>query len=172
MIRSSTLLGPSLFALTAALALPGVAHAGGFLTDRAGTDYGTPAMPNGYAIDLNSAALGGTEGTQITLDSSFLLRKINFTRYQSALSPSDPNEATYGDQYVAGNTGNATTNTFIALPAGSVVSDFGTRNFHAGLAEYVAFGGQESWGKQNQFGGTDAPGAVDGPQRWSNISSV
>jgi long-chain fatty acid transport protein len=169
-VTRSTRLVP-LFALLA-VAAPRTAHAGGFLTDRAGADYGTPAMPDGYAVDLNPAALGGMQGTQITLDSSFLLRTIHFTRYQSALSPSDPAESTYGANYVAGNSGANTTQTFIVLPAGSIVTDLGTKNWRLGFASYVAFGGQEAWNRQDQFNGTDAPGAVDGAQRWSNVSSV
>src|SRR5262249_18470660 len=50
----------------AALAWPEEAEASGYLTARFGSDQGTPAQPNTFAVYFNPAALGGTKGTTLT----------------------------------------------------------------------------------------------------------
>lgn len=145
------------------------ANASGYLTARFGTDHGTPVMPNAFAMYFNPAALGGTKGTTITGDASVLLRFASYERGPNALSPSDPallNDPTY----VASNTGKAGLQNVLALPFAGIHSDFGTRNFHAGYAIYVPFGGLATWDKREDVKVPSVPGAVDGPQRWHNIS--
>src|SRR5436190_23577235 len=71
-----------------ALLMGSDAHASGYLTARFGSDHGTPASPNTYAIYYNPAALGGTKGTTITGDVALALRWAHYKRGNDALSPS------------------------------------------------------------------------------------
>ena len=66
----------SSLALGALLSTTSDASASGYLTARFGSDHGTPAMPNTYAIYFNPAALGGTTGTTIMGDASLVLRSL------------------------------------------------------------------------------------------------
>jgi long-chain fatty acid transport protein len=142
------------------------AEASGYLTARYGTDHGSAAQANTFAVYYNPAALGGTTGTTITGDLSAVYRYASYTRGVEALSPatSSPTDRSY----VQANTGKATLGDIIALPFLGVNTDFGTENFRAGYAAYIPFGGQAQWDKTTAVPGV--PGAVDGPQRWHNIS--
>lgn len=150
------------------VAAPRDAEASGYLTARFGADHGTPAMPNGYAVYFNPAALGGTKGTTITGDVGVLLRYVKYTRTVDALSPSDPAYLQDAD-YVKSNTGNGTLLNLLALPFVGVNTDFGTQNLRGGYAFYIPFGGLATWDRdKNNVPGM--PGSLDGPQRWHNIS--
>ena len=155
-------------AIGATLAAPSDASASGYLTARYGSDYGTPAVANGYAVYFNPAALGGTTGTTITGDVSAVLRWASYTRGEDALSPSDP--ASKNDPaYVSANTGRANLLDVLALPFLGVNTDFGgSKMFRAGYAVYVPFGGQAEWKKRQGVPGI--PGTIDGVSRWHNIS--
>lgn len=160
-----------------ALAFAGEARASGLLTARYGADDGSPAMPNAFAIYYNPAALGGTEGTTITVDASSALRWVSYERPESALSPSNPTfktDPSFDTKYKQANTGRAELLNFVALPFLGFNTDFGGKlgGLRAGLAVYVPYGGQADW---NRRGANDptvvaAPGAKDGPQRWQDIS--
>ncbi len=147
---------------------PSDASASGYLTARYGSDYGTPAVANGYAVYFNPAALGGTKGTTITGDLSAVLRWASYTRPEEALSPSDP--ASKNDPaYVSANTGRANLLDVLALPYLGVNTDFGgSKMFRGGYAVYVPFGGQAEWKKRQGVPGI--PGTIDGVSRWHNIS--
>lgn len=162
-VRASVL--ASLVAL-GLVATPRDAEASGYLTARFGTDHGTPAQPNTFAIYFNPAALGGTKGTTITGDLSVLLRMASYTRTRDALSPnlSDPNDP----NYVSANTGEANLTNVLALPFVGVNTDFGTQNLRAGYAAYIPFGGLATWDRVKGVPGS--PGSTDGIQRWHNIS--
>ena len=122
------------------------ANAAGYTTARYGTDYGTPATPNGYATYFNPAALGGTTGTTLTGDLSVLARFIRYTRPASALSP---DTASVSDPaYVKANTGTAQMSNLLALPYLGVNTDFGTKNLRAGYAFYIPFGGLATWNRR------------------------
>lgn len=167
--RSSFRLAPlAAFAMTAmaVMATPSEAEASGYLTARFGADYGTPAMPNTYAIYFNPAALGGTKGTTITGDLSLTLRWASYQRPYDALSPqtSDVNDA----NYQAANVGKANLLNLLALPFAGVNTDFGTDWLRGGFAVYVPFGGMATWDKRDAIANT--PGTVDGVSRWHNIS--
>ncbi len=150
------------------LAAPRDAEASGYLTARFGSDHGTPAMPNTYAIYFNPAALGGTKGTTITGDATVLLRWAKYTRTDDALSPSDPSSKE-DEAYVKSNTGKSSLLNLLALPFIGVNTDFGTKNLRGGYAFYVPFGGLATWDRdKNNVPGV--PGSSDGPQRWHNIS--
>lgn len=150
-----------------ALSLSRDASASGYLTSRFGADHGTPSQPNTFAVYFNPAALGGTTGTTITGDISVLLRVASYERTANALSPTNANLAN-DPSYVAANTGKATLTNVLALPFVGVNTDFGTKNFRAGYAAYVPFGGLATWDSSKAIPGS--PGASDGPQRWHNIS--
>jgi long-chain fatty acid transport protein len=147
------------------------AEASGYLTARFGSDHGTPATPNAFAIYFNPAALGGTTGTTITGDVSLALRWVHYKRGADALSPS-PNakNALLADQtYIDANTGDANLLNLLALPFLGVNTDFGgSKYLRAGYAVYVPFGGLATWDKRNDLPG--APGHSDGVQRWHNIA--
>jgi len=152
----------------AALATPTDAAASGYLTARYGSDDGTPAMANGYAIYFNPGALGGTKGTTITGDVSAVVRWASYERTNEALSPSDPNSKN-DPSYVSANTGSANLLNVLALPFLSVNTDFGgSERFRAGYAAYIPFGGQADWTKRQGVPGI--PGTIDGVSRWHNIS--
>jgi long-chain fatty acid transport protein len=143
------------------------AAASGYLTARYGTDHGSAAQANDFAIYYNPAALTGTRGTTLAGDVSAIYRYASYTRGTDALSPSDPAIAK-DPSYVAANTGKATLHDIIVLPYLGVHSDFGTENFRAGFAVYSPYGGQANWDRTGGVPGV--PGSSDGPQRWHIIS--
>lgn len=167
-------LGLATFAFCAVgLAGPREAEASGYLTARFGSDHGTPASPNTFAVYFNPAALGGSTGTTITGDVSLALRWVHYQRGVDALSPSGGDvgrERALGDQqYIDANTGNANLLNLLALPFLGVNTDFGgSKYFRGGYAAYVPFGGLATWDKRPEQPGS--PGSVDGVQRWHNIS--
>ncbi len=147
------------------------AHASGYLTARFGSDHGTPAAPNTYAIYYNPAALGGTTGTTITGDVALALRWAHYKRNDLALSPSGgARDRLLADQkYLDSNTGDANLLNLLALPYAGVNTDFGgSKYIRAGYAVYVPFGGLATWDRRPGVPG--APGTTDGVQRWHNIS--
>jgi len=159
----------ALLGFAAVLGTSSDASASGYLTARFGTDHGTPAMPNAYAIYYNPAALGGTTGTTITGDVSLLLRWAQYRRGTDALSPSQ--ESYRNDPTYAGsNTGKGNLLNLLALPFLGVNTDFGgSKYFRGGYAFYIPFGGLATWDRADSpsFG---VPGTVDRAQRWHNIS--
>jgi long-chain fatty acid transport protein len=170
-VRKPVLVTAVLAAAMAVLAGERDADASGYLTARYGSDYGTPAMPNAFAIYFNPAALGGTTGTTLTGDVSLALRWAHYKRGADGLSPS-PNarDALLADQtYVNANTGDANLLDLLALPFLGVNTDFGgSKYLRGGYAVYVPFGGMAAWQKREATPGV--PGAVDGVQRWHNIA--
>lgn len=148
----------------------GSAQASGYLSARFGGDHGTAANPSPFAVYYNPAALGGLTGTQVTLDGTLVVRTASYERPASALSPlvastkDDPN-------YRNANTGTAKLTNVLGLPFVGFGSDLGMKNLRVGAALFVPFGGQAEWARNSAWSGrTDLPGAVDGPQRWVNIS--
>src|SRR5687767_10300190 len=102
---------------TAFLAGEREADASGYLTARFGSDHGTPAMPNNFAIYFNPAAMAGMKGTQITGDLSGILRFVSYTRQATALSPSEANSGLVNNpSYVQSNTGNNKIVNLLAIP--------------------------------------------------------
>lgn len=146
---------------------PRDAFASGYMAARFGSDHGTPAMPNTFALYFNPAALGGTTGTTITGDVSAMLRLVRYNRTAEALSPSDPNLKN-DPNYVAANTGTANLTNVLALPFAGVNTDFGTKNLRAGYAFYIPFGGMASYTRRDGIPGQ--PGSVDSVARWHMIS--
>lgn len=171
-MNTSRLLGGALgvsLATTVALVSPS-ARASGYLTARFGADHGTPAAPNPYAIYFNPAALGGMKGTEVVLDMSLAIRQATYERTENALSPSSTSLLS-NQNYRNANTGKAKLTNVIPLPYVGFASDLGTEDLRVGAAVYVPYGGLAEWGKNEAWSGVSfAPGAVDGVQRWHNIS--
>lgn len=164
-----------LLAAGCAVVVPGTALASGFLTDQFGSDHGSAAQGNAYAVYFNPAAMAGASSTDITVDGVFAARSVTFNR-NGPLSPnikagktgSDANNPTY----TSSNTGQATLFNVLGAPFMGSVLDFGGSKFRLGIATYIPFGGQVSWDKRQEFATyPQAPGAHDGPQRWASISA-
>ncbi len=152
---------------------PRVAHAAGFLADTFGSDHGQPALSNTYSVYYNPAAMVGMAATDLTLGGVVAARSVGFNRSPASLSPSclgQKNCSASDPTYIAANTGQATLFNALAAPFLGFVTDFGGSNLRLGIASYVPFGGQVTW--QNTGAVPGAPGATDGPQRWSSISNT
>lgn len=155
----------------AALAATGAtereAHASGYLAARFGSDHGTPAMGNTFAVYFNPAAMGGATGTRLSLDASVLYRYAQYNRGEDGISPSDPAQRD-NPTYLQANTGTAKLQNMLALPFLGFMTDFGGTNFRLGVASYIPFGGAAMWDRVDATPGV--PGSKDGVQRWHNIS--
>jgi long-chain fatty acid transport protein len=146
------------------------AKASGFLNPRLADAHGHPALANPYAIYFNPGALGGISGTQVVLDGTLAYRHATFDRAPSALSPSDPTLRS-DPTYVAANTGESSASNALVIPFLAGATDFGSKNFFAGLGAYVPFGGAVHWSHNDAFAGNQsARGALDGSQRWAVVS--
>lgn len=148
------------------------ALASGFLNPRLADPHGHPALANPYAIYFNPGALGGMTGTNIVVDATLAYRHASFDRAASGLSPANAEMGT-DPTYIAANTGRNTARDFLVIPFLGGSTDFGTKNFFAGVGFYVPFGGEVEWAKNTAFAGrADARGAIDGSQRWAVISGT
>ncbi len=158
-------------ALAAVVLAPGSADASGFLTDQFGSDQGQPALGNTYSVYFNPGAMAGMTGSELTLDGVIAARTVDYTRSQSALSYSNGSPSG-GAIYSESNTGSAHLFNVLAAPYVGFVTDFGGSRWRLGLASYIPFGGEVSWDKNQAYANSSyAPGAYDGPQRWSSISA-
>ncbi|HEX3343505.1 MAG TPA: outer membrane protein transport protein [Polyangiaceae bacterium] len=159
-------------ALVAAATLSGgTARASGFLTDQFGSDQGQPALANPYSVYFNPGAMAGMRGTDIVVDGVFAARSLDYNRSASALSYSG-NTPSGDPVYTAANTGQAHVFNVLAAPFAGFVTDFGGSKLRLGVAAYIPFGGQVSWGKNATYANSAVdPGGYDGPQRWSSIST-
>jgi long-chain fatty acid transport protein len=157
----------------AAIAHTPPALASGFLNPRLADPHGHPAIANPYALYFNPGALGGQQGTQIVVDGTLAFRTVDFDRATSALSPNPPGSGLSDPLYAGANTGSAHASNVVGLPFVAASSDFGTRNFFAGIGVYVPFGGAVQFDQRPEYADRpDARGAVDGPQRWAIISGM
>lgn len=148
------------------------ADAGGYATARFGGEHGNVASDHTTAIYYNPAGLALTKGTNVYVEGLFVHRSASYDRPQAAigdLGGGTPDEA----NAIAANSGKAELSNFLASPFLGVSSDLGTDFMGVGLALYAPFGGQASWGDNQQFAGDEMyPGAIDGSQRWHTISGV
>ncbi|MGD0529441.1 MAG: outer membrane protein transport protein [Polyangiaceae bacterium] len=164
--RLLSLLPLPVLAVTAAMP-EHIAHASGFLTDQFGSDQGQPALASAYSVYFNPAAMAGMHGTDITLDGVLAARSLDYNR-----TGTTPSDGLGGANYTNANTGPAHLFNVLAAPFGGFVTDFGGSKLRLGVAAYVPFGGELSWGKNANFANNpQVPGAVDGTQRWSTISA-
>ncbi|HTQ43631.1 MAG TPA: outer membrane protein transport protein [Polyangiaceae bacterium] len=164
-----------LVAAGCSVVVPGRALASGFLTDQFGSDHGSAAQGNAYAVYFNPAAMAGAASTDITVDTVVAARSVTFNR-TGPLSPGIAAGTAGSDAtnpvYTSANTGQATLFNVLGAPFVGSVLDFGGSKFRLGIASYIPFGGQVTWDKRQQFANYPlAPGAYDGPQRWASIST-
>ena len=170
--------GVGLAVALAGVTLPSApAFASGYLVARFGGDHGTPASPNPFAVYFNPAAMGGTQGTNLTLDVAPILRFVEYTRGADALGNptlADPNNRSpEAERYRQANTGKASLTNVLALGFLGLTTDLGLKTpLRFGYAAYVPFGGLAQWDKRTDPIASDplAPGAQDGVQRWHNIN--
>src|SRR6478752_7272796 len=111
---------PLAFGAGAALLGEQEAQASGYLVARFGSDHGTPATPNTFAVYFNPAAMGGTAATtSLTLDVAPIVRFVDYERPASALSNpelADPNnQSDIAKRYRQANTGKASLTNVLAL---------------------------------------------------------
>ncbi len=163
-------------AVTATLVTPDPASASGFLSARFGGEHGHPTTDNPTALYYNPAGLALGHGTRIYLDGTFALRSASYDRPVEAidhLSPAGTAGPGTPEAAVAGNSGEATLQNFIASPFAAVVTDFGVKNLGVGLGVYFPFGGQAVWDENGKYA-DDAryPGANDGVNRWWSMDGT
>lgn len=171
--RSSILLATASGAC--AVLAPASAEASGILSARFGADHGNPVGPNPFSIYFNPAAISAAKGTQLVIDASLVYRTARYDRPVSELSPSAALANANGgngpdDTEKRANSGKAKLDNLIPLPFVGITSDFGTKNITAGLATYIPMGGQAAWSSNDGAVTPSTPGAVDGQQRWFNVS--
>jgi len=168
--RSSSVV-VAFLASAGAVAIPAVAHAGGFTVARFGGDHGNVAADNPTALYFNPAGLAERDPddpekkfeVHIFLDGSFALRYLSWEHATSASDVPDPTGAE------GANSGKATLLNFVTSPMAAV--NFKIKDFAVGAGFAVPFGGQESWSQNSKFASsTMFPGPVDGIQRWSVIN--
>jgi long-chain fatty acid transport protein len=150
------------------------AQASGLSTARFGGEHGHPTTSNPTAIYYNPGAIALSEGTHIMIDGLIALRKVTYDRPDSAVSPqigTDNNVSL--DHFDGANNGQASLFNVAGAPFLGVTSDFGTEFIYGGLAAYVPFGGGAKWGQNDAFADSQqAPGAVNGVQRWYAIDGT
>jgi long-chain fatty acid transport protein len=144
------------------------AHAGGFLTRFAGEEsYAT--TDEAAAAYYNPAGLAMRKGSRASVEAGVGYRHSKYSRdpgsIDNVLGPGDTGSGTPQDA-ISANSGDATLTNPVILPFAGVATDLGVPNLGVGLAVSVPFGGQAEWDKNDEFAGSEYPGAVDGPQRW------
>lgn len=177
-------LGRSLLFLLVALLIPAFAakaHASGITLAHYGGIYGHANADGGLALYWNPARLSQQEGFFFNLDFTGIRRKASYDRFADfdvlgRLTNPYPRAYMEDPQiradFEAANGGLATTSAAAVLPYAAL--GYGRRFGNVGVAAAVglvpAFGGAGEWDK-NLAAPSRHPGAVDGPQRWSSISS-
>lgn len=154
---------------TVAIPLSNV-YAGGYATARFGGEHGHPATDHPTAIYYNPAGLAAGKGTRIYVEGLLVHRTASYERPTGAID--DEGGGTPANAIDA-NSGKSELSNILASPFLGVASDLGIDNLGVGLAFYAPFGGQASWGTDDQFDGNQQyPGAVDGAQRWHSIDGA
>lgn len=149
-------------AVTAVVAASLPAWAGGFAAARFGGEHGNPTETNPYSLYYNPGGIGMSEGWNLALDASFVLRDAEYVR-PAAESPR-PAEVPF-------NSGTGSVSNFIISPAFAVTGHFGDDlPLAVGLGFFAPFGGSAVWDQTDAS--DEFPGAVDGPQRWYTIDGT
>jgi long-chain fatty acid transport protein len=153
--------------------IAGPAFAAGFAVARFGGEHGNPTESNPASLYYNPAGIGMSNGTNTTVDLTFVWRKASYTRSTDVIDEAAP----FGDDTEANaaasaaNSGEGTLDNFLISPMLGVTTDLGLDSpLRLGLAFFAPFGGQAVWDSaeaSEQF-----PGAEDGPQRWYTIDGV
>lgn len=152
---------------------PSRAEAAGFATARFGGEHGHPTTDNATSIYYNPAGLAEDSPdlekkdwrVKVFADGNFAFRWASWSHETSPYDTPEP------EGKPAANSGKADLFNFVAAPM--VGASFQVENFGFGLAFYVPFGGQSSWGKNDQWENDgDFAGPVDGVQRWHSIDGI
>jgi long-chain fatty acid transport protein len=145
---------------------------GGYSTARFGGEHGHAATDHPTATYFNPAGIVLGDRTRVYAEGLFVFRTASYDRPAEAVdnlgtgTPDDPTA-------IAANSGRAELGNFLVSPFLGVVSDLGTDSAAIGLSVYAPFGGQASWGQNDQFADSgEYPGAYDGSQRWSTIEGA
>ncbi|NRA31712.1 MAG: outer membrane protein transport protein [Polyangiaceae bacterium] len=182
------------------LCFANTASAGGFVANKYGGLYGNANADGGLAMYWNPARLAEREGFFATVDLNYFNRSVTYER-RSADDPNRPadhhlcNNNDFGVDYCSRreediyNTGVGTLSNQGVLPyfalGYGLDLDLGTLSFGAGF--YPSFGGAAKWDKTpdvyDRAAAVDAegrtaaelqelyPGAIDGPNRWTNMET-
>lgn len=153
------------------------AHASGLSTARFGGEHGHPMTENPSGIYYNPGAIALSSGTHIMIDGLIALRKVTYERPDDAVNTQigpDGQQTNHSLEHFDGaNNGKASLFNVAGAPFIGATSDFGTDLVFAGVAAYVPFGGGATWAKNDAFANNEqAPGAVDGVQRWYAIDGT
>ena len=138
--------------------------AAAFATARFGAEHGNPVESNPTALYYNPGAIGFSEGTHLYGDVSVAARRVTWHHQKSGRDVAEPAGAE------GGNYGKATLFNVFAGPALGATTKIGNLAVGAGL--FVPFGGRARWDKNDKFGGSAFPAAVDGVQRWHGINGA
>lgn len=136
------------------------AFAGGFAFPTFGGEHSHPTTENPTAVYYNPGALTLGEGTQLFVDGTLVVRHVEW----------DHAPAASDDTSVPGaNDGKAQLTNVLVSPFLGAKTKFG--DLSVGVGAYAPFGGSAEWDKNEAFrDDPERPGAVDGVQRWHNIS--
>lgn len=158
------------------------ALASGILVARFGGEHGHPTTDNPTAMYYNPAGLAlKPGGFRLYVDSSVAWRSFTYDRPAEAIDyvfTGEEGPGTYGGtppELVGANSGEGKLFNVLASPFIGVASDFGIKNFGAGLSFYVPFGGQSVYDKASVTPGApyeDFPGVEDGPNRWWTVEGT
>lgn len=143
------------------------ARASGITLGKFGGIFGHPNTSGGLALYWNPARISMQRGAFGTIDATLISRAASYDR---VIYPTNPYYDAPGVQET--NTGLATTSTLAVLPYAAIGGAFDVDDIRLGLAAGIhpAYGGSATWDKRTDMP-AEYPGAVDGPQRWSGISS-
>lgn len=153
--------------------MPAIANASGFNTARFGGDHGNVTTDNPTAIYFNPAGLADRDPNDaerkfefhLFADGNLAFRASSWEHSTSKYDIPEPMGAE------GANTGEASLFNVIVAPMIGV--NFKIKDFAAGAAFYVPFGGQATWDTNEKFANsTTYAGPVDGVQRWHTINGT
>lgn len=152
----------SVVAATAVVAAALPAWAGGFAAARFGGEHGNPTETNPWSLYYNPGGIGMSEGWNLGIDASLVLRDAEYTR---------PATGDGSNPETPFNSGTGSVSNVIVSPAFAVTGHFGDDlPLAVGLGFFAPFGGAAVWDQVD--GSEEYPGAVDGPQRWYTIDGT
>ncbi|MCB9560629.1 MAG: outer membrane protein transport protein [Kofleriaceae bacterium] len=137
---------------------------------RFGGEHGHAASDDVTSIYYNPAGLAFGHGNRAYLEGTLAYRTVDYNRDVDAID--NPGTGT-PDDGISANAGPAHLADTLVSPFVGAATDLGIRGLGLGFGVYAPFGGQADWDKNDAYAGnTTYPGAVDGTQRWANISGL
>lgn len=160
--RAISTLGVAALTALGVVATPSEADASGITLGRFGGVYGHANVDGGLAMYWNPARLSVRPGLFLTIDGTLVNRRASYVRVTDVQGP--------GVQET--NTGRATIGTTAILPYFAMGGTVDLERVRLGFAigGHPGFGGTAAWDK-NVDAPSEYPGGLDGPQRWSGITS-